>query len=156
MARALFILLLLLATPALAQFEGRARAISGDMLEVGARLVVLYGVDAPEPEQNCRRDGRPWTCGLQASFALAGLVERNWLECVERDRDAQGRSIAVCWMGGPGGVEVNARMVAQGWAMADPDTGRAYARIEQLAKRARRGMWAGEFVAPWLWRQGQR
>lgn len=158
MARALFIFLMLLAAPAQAQaqFEGQARAISGDLLEVGARTVVLYGIDAPEPEQTCERDGQPWTCGLQASFALAGLVERNWLECVERGQDAEGRSVAVCWMGGASGIEVNARMVAEGWAVADPETGRAYARIENVAKRSRRGLWAGEFVAPWLWRQGQR
>ena len=56
---------------------------------------------------------------------------------------AQGRSVAVCWMGGRGNIEINARMVTEGWAMADPETGRTYARLEQVSKRARRGLWAG-------------
>ncbi len=89
--RDLVAVLLLLSSPALAQIEGRARAVSGNLLDLG---------------------GRPWTCGLRAAFALAGLVERHWLTCVARGRDEAGRVTAVCRMGGPAGVEVNALMVA--------------------------------------------
>ncbi len=118
MRRALVAVLLLRSSPALAQIEGRARAVSGDVLEMG---------------------GRPWTCGLQAAFALAGLVERHWLTCVARGRNEAGRVTAVCRTGGPAGVEVNARMVAEGWALADPATGGAYAGAQEQAKAARRG-----------------
>ena len=97
MRRDLVAVLLLLSSPALAQIEGRARAVSGDVLEMG---------------------GRPWTCGLRAAFALAGLVERHWLTCAARGRDEAGRVTAVCRMGGPAGMEVNACMVAEGWALA--------------------------------------
>ena len=49
MRRALVAVLLLLSSPALAQIEGRARAVSGGVLEMGGRPVVLHGIDAPEP-----------------------------------------------------------------------------------------------------------
>ncbi len=128
MRRDLVAVLLLLSSPALAQIEGRARAVSGDVLEMG---------------------GRPWTCGLRAAFALAGLVERHWLTCAARGRDEAGRVTAVCRMGGPAGVEVNARMVAEGWALADPATGRAYAGPR--SKRRRPGAACGRGAS---WRRG--
>ena len=156
MRPALVAVLLLLSSPALAQIEGRARAVSGDVLEMGGRPVVLHGIDAPEPEQTCERGGRTWTCGLQAAFALAGLVERHWLTCVAHGRDEAGRVTAVCRMGGPAGVEVNARMVAEGWALAEPATGGAYVGAQEQARAAGLGLWSGRFVAPWEWRQGRR
>ncbi len=66
------------------------------------------------------------------------------------------RLTAVCRMGGPAGVEVNARMVAEGWALADPATGGAYVGAQVQAKAAGRGLLSGRFVAPWQWRQGRR
>ncbi len=135
MRRDLVAVLLLLSSPALAQIEGRARAVSGNLLDLG---------------------GRPWTCGLRAAFALAGLVERHWLTCVARGRDEAGRVTTVCRMGGQAGVEVNACMVAEGWALADPATRGAYAGAQEQAKAAGCGLWSGRFVAPWQWRQGRR
>ena len=47
-------------------------------------------------------------------------------------------------------------MAHTGWALAWPETGTIYVRVQQRAAAARRGLWRGEFVAPWRWRAGIR
>ena len=52
----------------------------------------------------------------------------------------------------PDGSELNGWMVRQGWALAYGRAG-SYRSYEQEAQAARRGLWAGNFVPPWEWRQ---
>lgn len=52
--------------------------------------------------------------------------------------------------------ELNAWMVCEGWAFAYQQYSRAYVAEEEAARAARRGIWRGEFVAPWDWRRGER
>ena len=61
--------------------------------------------------------------------------------------------MAVCHAGGE---DVNAWMVSQGLALAYRKYSRVYVGQERSAKAARRGLWRGEFVAPWDWRRGKR
>ena len=42
-------------------------------------------------------------------------------------------------------------MVSEGWALAYREYGSDYAPHEESAKRARLGLWAGEFELPWEW-----
>ena len=53
-------------------------------------------------------------------------------------------------------LDVNAWLVAEGWALAYRRYSDAYVEQESEARRSRRGMWRGEFVSPWEWRQGKR
>ena len=54
------------------------------------------------------------------------------------------------------GYNVNARLVYEGMALAYRRYSKKYVPEEDEAKAAKRGMWAGEFVAPWDWRRGER
>ena len=47
-------------------------------------------------------------------------------------------------------------MVEQGWAVAYRKYSMDYISHETTAKRARRGVWRGEFVEPSRWRRGER
>ena len=47
-------------------------------------------------------------------------------------------------------------MVLNGWALAYRKYSLDYANQEQTARDTRRGIWRGEFVPPWDWRQGKR
>ena len=94
-------------SPAPGTIQGRARIVDGDTLEIGVHRIRLYGIDAPEPDQLCQRDGRPWRCGSEATFAMAALIETHWLTCHQRDRTPAGELLAVCRMGGPKGQNVN-------------------------------------------------
>ena len=132
---------------------GAARVVDGDTLEVGGVRVRLHGIDAPESGQSCRAGGRRWSCGQEATRALVGRIGGNRVVCEERDRDRYGRVVAVC---NSAGRDLNAWMVAEGWALAYRRYSLAYVAEESEARAAKRGVWRGEVVAPWEWRKGAR
>ena len=136
-----------------ANLSGRARVIDGDTIKVGRVRVRLHGVDAPESAQSCLARGERWPCGQRAARALAGQIGGRTVACNERDRDRYGRIVAVCRYGGR---DVNAWLVAQGWALAYRRYSRAYVNEELSARAARAGIWRGQFVPPWDWRRGER
>jgi endonuclease YncB( thermonuclease family) len=43
--------------------------------------VRLLGIDAPEGNQVCQRDGRPWRCGADAEAALVTLIGGQRVRC---------------------------------------------------------------------------
>src|SRR3546814_19419062 len=47
-------------------------------------------------------------------------------------------------------------MVVDGWAMAYREYAPDYIPQEEVASAAKMGIWAGQFVAPWDWRRGER
>ena len=133
--------------------SGPARVVDGDTLEVRGTRVRLYGIDAPETAQRCRSGGRPWSCGREATRALAGRVGSRAVACESRDQDRYGRIVAVCRVAGE---DVNAWMVVEGWAFAYRQYSMRYVAEETAAKVARRGIWQGDAVPPWDWRRGTR
>ena len=132
---------------------GSTRIIDGDTLDVRGTRVRLHGIDAPESAQHCRAAERLWPCGQDATPALAGHIGAGTVACEERDRDRYGRVVAVCRVGGG---DINAWMVAQGWALAYRRYSTDYAAEERAARAAKRGVWQGDIVAPWDWRRGAR
>ncbi len=138
---------------AAATLSGSARVVDGDTLDVGGTRVRLHGIDAPESGQRCRSAGQAWACGREASRALAAFIGSRAVACHERDRDRYGRVVAVCRLDGR---NMNAWMVAQGWALAYRRYSLDYVQAEAAARAARRGVWRGEVVAPWDWRRGTR
>ena len=136
-----------------ADLSGWARVIDGDTIEVDGARVRLHGVDAPETGQSCLAGGTHWACGQRATRELAKYIDARLVKCEQRDRDRYGRVVAVCRHAGR---DVNAWLVAQGWALAYRRYSGAYVDEEAAAKSGRRGVWRGEFVAPWDWRRGER
>lgn len=65
------------------------------------------------------------------------------MRCEERDRDRYGRAVAVCFVGG---TDVEAWMVAQGWALAYRKYSSDY--VSQETRRARRGEAYGAASSP--------
>jgi endonuclease YncB( thermonuclease family) len=129
--------------------------IDGDSLAVqqdGAALTIrLTGIDAVEYRQDCiRSDGSRWPCGHDARSALERLAGRGPLHCEYAAKDRYGRTLASCrTQPEPGGIDLGAEMVRQGWAVA---TGDAYAVEAAEAEAKRRGIWQGRFDAPADWR----
>jgi endonuclease YncB( thermonuclease family) len=60
---------------ALADVTGPAGVIDGDTIEMAGRRIRLFGIDAPERDQSCRREEIAYLCGLAAADAL-----REWLD----------------------------------------------------------------------------
>ncbi len=136
-----------------AEILGKVRVIDGDSLEVGGRPVALDGIDAPEEEQTCTADGKPWSCGREAAFALAFETAEHWLRCDETGQNQAGEIVAVCHVGP---YDLGALMVRKGWAFAYPRQSGRYAAEENEARAARAGIWRGAFETPWEWRARHR
>ena len=144
-----------LAVPAGAgEITGTPLVISGDTLVLDGTRLRLYGVDAPEAGQKCRlANGRPYDCGLVSTTALMDLTAGVSITCRTRRGATGGDIFATCFAGG---YDLSHGMAHTGWALAWPETGTIYVRVQQRAAAARRGLWRGEFVAPWRWRAGIR
>jgi endonuclease YncB( thermonuclease family) len=138
------------------ELNGPARMIDGDTIDIGGQRIRLYGIYAPEGGQTCERSGQRYDCGQESAWALAELIEKHWVLCVERDRDRYGRVVATCYVGGRNGIDLGAHMVRSGWAVAFRRYSSVYEREETHAKSEVRGLWAGNFDFPWDWRLKHR
>ncbi len=136
------------------QISGYAIVIDGDTIDIGGTRIRLFGIDAPEGAQHCRRsDNTEWDCAVEATLALRRHVSNRPVSCIQRHIDRYGRSVCQCTVEGE---DINAWLVANGWALAYRRYSREYVRHESEAQAAHRGIWAGDFEMPWDWRRRMR
>jgi endonuclease YncB( thermonuclease family) len=136
---------------AAANLVGQISVVDGDTLDIHDDRIRLWGIDAPESAQLCRdRDRRAYRCGAQAANALYNFTKGKTVRCMPMDRDQYDRIVAHCTAGG---TDLGQMLVSRGLALEAPrySHGR-YAADQATAKRAGRGLWAGRFVAPSVYR----
>lgn len=154
MIRLLAVLSFLLTSPVHADpITGVPRIVDGDSLVIKGVKIRLHGIDAPERNQICGTEPNRWDCGRQSTRALSQMIDRAPVTCHERDVDRYGRIVAACKVGG---VLLNAKMVAEGWAVAYRQYSMDYVGEEDQARESGRGIWSGEFVRPEDWRRSRR
>ena len=127
------------------RLSGDAVVNDGDSITLNGERIRLRGIDAPEYRQTCERSGETYPCGRRAREALARLAAAGPVECAGWERDRYNRLLAVCTAGG---IELNRRLVEEGWAIAYGD----YGDVEAEARKNGRGLWAGTFERPRDWR----
>ena len=136
------------------EVSGIPSITDGDSIRIGNLRIRIHGIDAPERRQLCQSaQGEERHCGQASTHALAALVGQRTVRCLKRDVDRYGRLVAQCFAGS---TDLGAEQVRQGWAVAYRRYSRAYVAEEGQARRARRGIWAGEFQMPWDWRRQNR
>jgi endonuclease YncB( thermonuclease family) len=134
--------------------SGSALVRDGDTLDIAGHRLRLYGVDAPELDQSCRRrSGASWRCGTAAKAALENLVQGQSVDCTQKDIDRYRRVVAVCRAGNQ---DINAALASAGWALAYREYSQDYSDEEQTARAAGRGVWDGTFEYPWDYRNSNR
>jgi endonuclease YncB( thermonuclease family) len=124
---------------------GNGQAKDGDSLMVGDREVRLFGIDAPEFDQSCKRAGEDWACGSAAADRLAQLVTGKNVVCASLGTDQYGRLLGRCTVGA---TDVNRAMVASGYAVAFRRYSSDYVSAEDSARANKRGVWSGTFQMP--------
>ncbi len=131
--------------------EGRVKVIDGDSLEIDGREIRLHGIDAPEARQICQdKSGKPWRCGRAATHELRKLIGGGQVTCTGDEVDRYDRLIAQCSLGD---IDLNSALVERGLAIAYSDHTSRYADVEAAARELRRGIWAGRFDRPRVWRE---
>jgi endonuclease YncB( thermonuclease family) len=133
--------------------SGKARVVDGDTIEVGGVRIRLFGIDAPELHQSCRRPGgERYACGDFARGALVAAIGGQAVSCSRRDVDKYGRMVGVC-TGSSGDLAGN--VVTRGAAMAYRHYSLDYVDEEERARRDHTGIWQGSFEAPWEFRHNE-
>lgn len=127
------------------RLQGPASVGDGDSLVIGTERIRLRGIDAPELDQICRRDGRDYPCGRESRAFLAGLIGSRPVACEGRERDRYQRLLADCHADR---IALAPAQVEAGWAVAYGD----YEREEAAARERGRGLWSGDFERPRDWR----
>lgn len=131
------------------EFAGKAVGISdGDTIRVlkadkTTVRVRLEGIDAPESGQDH---------GTKAKQALSELVGEKQVTIKKTGEDRYGRTLAYVFVDG---VDVNARLVEDGWAWhyTEFNCEERLGDLETVAREARRGLWAHERPEPpWEYR----
>ncbi|WP_354201005.1 thermonuclease family protein [Bradyrhizobium sp. JR4.1] len=130
---------------------GQASVIDGDTLEIHGTRIRLWGIDAPESSQLCRGgDSLPYRCGAKAANELDRFIAGRPVDCEPVSTDRYGRRVAACSVSG---VDLAEWLVREGLAFDWPQYSKGkYDRVQREADRAGRGVWAGSYVVPWLYR----
>jgi endonuclease YncB( thermonuclease family) len=154
MRRAILIAVALIPLSAVsaATLNGKAEIVDGDTIKVGGLPVRLYGIDAPEGLQTCKRKAKAYACGKEATKALADLIKGRPVSCEIVGKDDFGRILGTCFAGN---TSLNAAMVSSGWALAFLKYSDRYAAEQRAAKTSQAGLWSGVFEKPWEWRLGK-
>lgn len=129
-----------------------AAIIDGDTLEVNGETIRLYGIDAPELGQLCRKGANQYRCGYDAALTLRNLVGNAPISCRATPVDASDPG-QICSVGL---VDLAEAMLRRGYAVALPNAITFYRRAEYEAQRSKLGIWRGDFVPPSEWREGRR
>jgi len=145
---------LLLAAPpqVVEEFTGKVIGVTdGDTVKVLVNketiTVRLEGIDAPEAKQSY---------GTKAKQALSEFVFGKTVTVKKTGTDRYGRTLGVIVAGD---VDVNARLVEDGWAwhFKRYNDEQRLAKLEEQARKARRGLWADDKpLSPWEFRARQR
>lgn len=143
------------ATPEAAAPGSPATVIDGDTIRIGQVRYRLYGIDAPEKAQKCRKNDADWACGQAATAYLKKLVAHRAVHCQSKGQDRYNRVVAICRTGE---TDLNRAMVRAGLAWAYTAYSRFYLPDQQEARRRKAGIWApGTEAEPaWAWRREQR
>jgi|SRR5689334_1725914 len=136
-----------------ASVAGTASVVDADTLDIHGQRIRLVGVDAPESKQKCRADGKFVLCGAKAANALDQWINRNPVSCAIEGKDRYERLLGECKVRG---ASVQEWLVSNGHALAYRSYSTAYVPAELKARKAKAGIWASDFVAPWDWRKGAR
>ena len=89
-------------------------------------------------------------CGSTAANKLDAFISRQVVRCSQKDIDQYGRRVASCTLDA---IDLGEWLVVQGLALDWPRySGGRYSAPQREAERTARGLWAGSYVEPWLYR----
>ena len=139
---------------------GKAKVIDGDTIKINKEKIRLYGIDAPEKKQICKKIylsflifnfQKNYKCGEKSTLALSKKLKKEKIKCILRDdKDRYKRNIGTCYIKNQ---DINAWLVKSGHALAYRKYSTKYVPEEEYAKENKLGIWRGTFMSPEKWRR---
>jgi endonuclease YncB( thermonuclease family) len=141
------------------KITGFARVVDGDTIKINSKKIRLYGIDAPEKKQKCKKTyltisfisfTKDYMCGEISTQKLIKKINKQKLNCKILDVDRYKRLIAECFKKN---ININSWMVSNGYAVAYRKYSKKYVSDEINAKNNKLGIWQGKFEMPWDYRR---
>ena len=134
--------------------------IDADTIKIGNDKIRLFGIDAPEKKQFCKKPyinlfifsfEEKYPCGEVSINSLKEFVKEAIVSCkVEEEKDFFKRYLGTCFKNGE---NINSWLVKNGYAVAFTRYSKIYLDEELYAKNNKIGLWQGTFEKPWEWRK---
>ena len=141
------------------KITGFAKVIDGDTIKINSKKIRLYGIDAPEKKQKCKKTyltisfmsfTKDYMCGELSTQKLIKKINKQKLNCNILDVDRYKRLIGECFKRN---INLNSWMVSNGYAVAYRKYSKKYVSDEINAKNKKLGIWQGKFEMPWDYRR---
>ena len=138
---------------------GIAEVIDGDTVRINNHRIRLFGIDAPEKKQLCKRIylsiiflsfKKNYHCGEISTKKLVKLINNKTIQCYVKGKDRYKRKLAICHRNK---LNINSWLVRNGHAVAYKKYSKKYIIQEAEARKSKLGMWRGDFEMPWEWRK---
>ena len=141
------------------KISGFAKIVDGDTIKINSKKIRLYGIDAPEKKQKCKKTyltisfmsfTKDYMCGELSTQKLIKKINKQKLNCNILDVDRYKRLIGECFKRN---INLNSWMVSNGYAVAYRKYSKKYVSDEINAKNKKLGIWQGKFEMPWDYRR---
>ena len=129
------------------------RVVDGDTIHLNGEKIRFNGIDTPELNQTCIKEGVINSCGVTAKEILIEKITDNKVECISEGKDQYKRTLAECFVNGE---SLSSHLVRSGYAFAYRKYSKKYIPDEDFAKANQVGMWSMDFQYPWDYRKALR
>ena len=124
--------------------------IDGDTIKIGNKKIRFSGIDAPELNQYCFKNGKKILCGVLAKKALLKKIGNKVPKCVIEGKDIYKRILAECFINEK---SLSKFLVRNGYAFAYRKYSKKFIQDEEVARKNKLGLWSMKFDYPWEFRK---
>ena len=122
----------------------------GDTIKINGEKFRFSGIDTPELNQTCVKEGVKNSCGLTAKQILIDKIIDNKVKCIKEGKDRYKRILAECFVNNE---SLSRYLVRSGYAFAYRKYSKKFIIDEDYARANKLGMWSMEFEYPWDFRR---
>ena len=122
----------------------------GDTIKINGEKIRFSGIDTPELNQTCVKEGVKNSCGLTAKQILIDKIIDNKVKCIKEGIDRYKRILAECFVNNE---SLSRYLVRSGYAFAYRKYSKKFIIDEDYARANKLGMWSMEFEYPWDFRR---
>jgi endonuclease YncB( thermonuclease family) len=126
------------------------KVVDGDTIHLDGKKIRFTGIDTPELNQTCIKDGIKNFCGTTAKLMLINRIGKNTVECISEGKDKYKRTLAECFVNNE---SLSSYLVRSGYAFAYRKYSKKFIEDEDYAKANQVGMWSMKFEYPWNYRK---